>query len=230
MSFLVSLIHTGDSISNGIGSYPYQAYGWTSVGDETQPQSCAQATYYSGSDLIARMMGIAGTHLDTGGPYDLVNLCPTWIDPMGPVGYVVPPFNRARRFIFSTAIGSNDGAIDGYSTVDEYAAAVAACCNLRRAAGFDRIGITTLLPRGDAELTEPHRAAYNAMVKSSLWRMSHNIDFVIDFTAQEIMNDPASCNNALYYEQIAKVHPTVLGGSLLAPLARAAWDAAIATL
>ena len=117
---LIGLCHSGDSIAQGSSanvSYFYQAFSWTPSADLDIIDSQANIVaveptmmYYSGN-IIGRNMSVAGTRLNTNGFPDLVPLAPVLIDPIIPSPFSVPPFNIPRKYIFTTAIGSNDGAI-----------------------------------------------------------------------------------------------------------------------
>lgn len=227
MSIIVGLVHTGDSIGSIAGCYFFQAYGWTSTGDDTMPDFEAMQTYYNGS-IIARNLGISGSHLNAGNPTDLVSIAPAYIDSIIPAGYAVPPFDSVRKYIFATAIGSNDGALGGLGSTDLYAAAVASCCRDRKTAGYDRVLMATLLPRSDNVVSEPNRTAYNARLTDASWRGTHGIDGVIDLASEPTMGNRANCSNTTYY--VDGIHPTFAGYTLLAPIYKAAIDAIIAGL
>lgn len=228
MTTRIGLVHSGDSIagSNSPASYFHQAYGWTPIGDNTSAAFQAPATYYSGN-IIARNMAVAATRLNTNGGDDLVPMALVYIDPIIPMGYVGATI---RKYIFTCAIGSNDGALGGYATTALYAAAVASCCGLRRTAGYNSLGMCTLLPRKDGTMSEVNRLSYNATLTGGGWAAGHGIDFIINLDSEATMGNPASCDNATYYEQVTKVHPTAAGHLLLAPIYLAAVNAAIAAL
>jgi hypothetical protein len=235
MTHLVGLVHSGDSIAgNNANAYFFQAWGWTGRGDQTAPATQAIATYYA-TNLIARNMGIGGTRLNSNGFPDLVPMAPGWIDTIIPTSYAVPPFGRTRRYIFTTAIGHNDTCVGSYGPGNPgpYAADVATCCVARKSAGFNLAGICTILPAtGVSGQAETDRLAYNALIISSSWRVAHGIDFAIDLASETTMGNPANCTNATYYLQdgVPGVHPTTTGHGLLAPIYKAAIDAAILTL
>ncbi len=174
---------------------------------------------------------MGGAKLGPGDPTYVVDLAPVYVDPVIPIGYAVPPFDRTRRYIFTTAIGSNDGALGGLADYTTYAAAVATCCVARKTAGYNLVGICTLLPRSSG-MIEANRLGYNALVMDSSWRSGHGIDFAIDLASQAIMGDPANTTNATYYDQnpVAGIHPTAAGHALLAPIYLAGVNAAIAML
>lgn len=231
MTTIVSLVHSGDSIGADTGSYFYQGLDTPSVGDSGVVLMQASSTYYSEAasvPLIARNMAIAGTRLGGTSP-NLNALAPVYIDPIIPIGYSVPPFDSARQYIFTCAIGSNDGALGGFATPELYAGAVAACCQARKSAGYTLAGMCTLLPRGDGVMTEPNRTAYNSTLTGAGWAAENDIDYIIDLASQAIMGNPANCTNLTYY-QSDTIHPTVAGWALLAPIYLAGVNALIALL
>lgn len=167
------------------------------------------ASTYLALNVIARNMGISGTRL-TGGFPNLTQLAPLYIDP------VVTTKALGRTYVLPCAIGSNDGAIDGYSTVNDYADAVGSFIQGRKILGYDKTIICALIPRDDSTMTEPHRQAYNTRISTPAFLSSWSIDAFANLCVNPIMNDVASCSNPLYYDS-DKVHPTALGSSLMFP-------------
>jgi hypothetical protein len=215
MTGLLIWVASGDSITGCGGCWPYQVLGVTSIGDCGQKETQKPCTYYA-PGIIACDMGISGLRLNTN-PGDLDQIAPAWIDPVAAVKSY--PGGKARRYLYTCSIGSNDGALGGLATPAEYAAAVAVHCVARKTAGFDKAVMTTLLPRGTG-MTEGNRLAYNALLVDAAWRAAHGIDGVIDFAADSIMGDPANLSNATWYEQVTRVHPTDAGQARLAPIAQ----------
>jgi hypothetical protein len=215
---LIVLAITGDSITGCYSSnndWPFQLLNVVGVGDCGQPTMQGFATYQSGN-ILMRNMAISGTRL-AAGSNPVTSIALTWVDPIAAVKSF--PGGQRRVYEYICAIGSNDGAIDSYATPALYAAAVAANAQLRRTAGFDKILLTTLLPRGDGTMTEPNRLAYNATLTNAAWQIANGIDGVIDFASQPIMGNPANLTNTLYYNTDL-IHPTALGQSLLVPIAQ----------
>jgi hypothetical protein len=227
MTALVGLCHSGDSIAGIQNSYFYQAFGFASTGDAGVVLMQSSAIYYYGKDLIARNMAITGTRLGGASP-NLNALAPGSIDTIIPTSRLYPPLDRVRKYIFTTAIGSNDGALGGFATPALYAAAVAACCQARKAAGYDLVGMCTLLPRNDGVMTEPNRTTYDSTLTGVGWAAANQIDFICDLASDSIMGDPANCSNTMWY--VDGVHPTTAGYARLAPIYLASILAAVATL
>lgn len=236
---------SGDSITGPTGTWFYQYLGVTSLGDATQITTMDPYTYTNGV-LIARNVGIAGTRLNTNGFPDLVPLAPSHIDTVPAVkalsaGTVSPPTAQPiRKYIFSCSIGSNDGATGSHGTGNSalYAADVGQACKDRRTAGYDRLIISTLLPRTDGGMLETDRLAYNAKIKDPTFMALWGIDGIFDFASDAIMGDPATCSNSTYYNQngvngysgISGLHPTFAGHTLLVPYVTSTMNAIIAGL
>jgi hypothetical protein len=232
---IIGLVASGDSICAQSFGYFYQALGITRFtvtdDDAISIPITASLTFYSAAasvPIITRNMAIPGTRLNTNGFPDLVPLAPLYIDPVIPAFYTSPPFDSSRKYIFTTAIGSNDGALGGYSTAAQYAGAVAQCCVARKQAGYALAAMSTLLPRNDGVMTEPNRTAFNSTITGAGWAAANGIDYIIDLASQTIMGNPANCSNTAYYSD--GVHPTALGASLPAPIFLAAVNAMIAML
>lgn len=214
---LVSIVHTGDSISGGQLCYPTIAFNFIGLGNDSILIAQSTQTYHIGSNFIFRNMGMAGSRLDSGNQFDLVTIAPVYVDPIIPVSYDTNTFNTVRKYVFITAIGSNDVLLANYSTTVEYAGAIAACCRNRKAAGYDLAGICTALPRGDVlAIPEDRRALFNATVKDPVWQAANGIDFAIDIASQPIMGNHATLPDLTYYQD--EVHPTNFGQTLLAPI------------
>lgn len=216
-------VHGGDSISATISSWFYKTLNSPSKGDGGVPQLQAACTYYSG-DIIARNMAITGTALNTSGYPDFVSLAPIDIDPIYAVKSVSGSGGATsatgRKYLVSSAIGSNDAVLGGHATVTQYAAAHAVALRARRTAGADLLSITTILPRGDGFLLEANRLAYNALISSPAWLAANSIDFCLDLASQAIMGDPSTLGNATYWLG-DQVHPTDAGQLLLVPIVQA---------
>lgn len=178
MSTELTVMICGDSISGCSGQWPYHAFNITSVGDCGDPLIQRTCTYYSGLMLL-RNMAISGTRLASGSN-NVGVIRPTYVDPI----YARKSFSRsgatARKYLYINAIGSNDGAIDGYATPALYAAAVAADIVAAKNAGADYGWICALLPRGDGVMTEPNRLTYNPLAASPSWRLANGVDDYLD--------------------------------------------------
>ena len=236
MTTITIIVCGGDSLTATAIDYPYQAYGFTSVGDGGLPDVQAACVYRNGN-ILMKNMGITGTRLNTNGYPDLVPLAPVYIDPIvankttiSTSGTTVAPL---RKYIFSCFIGSNDGALGNFATADLYAAAVASACVARKTAGYDFAIVGTLLPRSDGIMTEPNRLLYNSTIKGVGWAAGHGIDGIFDMASDAIMGDPANLplNNGgvTTWYSADNVHPTQAGQARLAPIWLATVNAIIAT-
>ncbi len=174
----VGLVTSGDSITGCSNDYPFQALANPTKGDCGVPSVQATQTYYSRAassvPIMWRNMAIAGTRLNSNGFPDLVPLAPVYIDPI--VG--THPF-KGLELIFVTAIGSNDACIGGLADAPTYAAAVATCCVARKTAGYSRIAMSTVLPRGDGTMTQGNWASFNSTITGNGWAAANGIDYII---------------------------------------------------
>lgn len=233
----VVLVAGGDSISFAAVSYFYQYLG-VSAADvpalgksyTTAAQLSTQSFKNADGSIVARNMAVPGTRLNTNGFPDLVPLAPLLIDT------VVSPIasqraaNNFRKHIFSNYIGSNDGAGGLGQSAADYAALVVACCAARKAAGFDRVILGTLLPRADTTtMPEASRLAYNTILRTPGWAAANGIDGIFDFAIHPIMGDPANLSNTDYF-LVDKIHPAQGGYALLVPTYAATMTAVLATL
>lgn len=227
---------TGDSITGPTICWPWQYLDVASLGDAGSPLSEAPYSYLStvaaSWPILMQNFAVTGTRL--AGANGVTSLCPTYVDPI-PANKIVagsktgPDIAPQRYYVFSCSIGSNDGAKDSYATPALYAAAVAAQCQLRKTAGFDRAIMSTLLPRGDGNMPEPDRLAYNATITAPTWQVANGIDGIFDFASDPIMGNPANLTNLTYY-QADEVHPTQYGQSLLVPYVTSTMNTLIAGL
>jgi hypothetical protein len=207
---------TGDSIAASAGRWPYQYLGVTSRGDSSSITSMAPAVYRTGN-IICVNMAVSGTTLAGGGD-SVNNIAPTYVDPV--VARKSLPGLTLRKYLFLSAIGSNDSAMGGLASPTLYAAAVAAMAQARRTAGYDLISLCTLLPRGDGSMTEPHRLEYNGKLTDSAWRLSNGVDYVFDLAGEPTVGNPANLpvNNGgdtTWYDSFS-IHPQDVSSALLA--------------
>jgi hypothetical protein len=221
----IGLVTTGDSITGCSNDYPFQALGNPDEGDCGVPGTQAMQTYYSrlasSVPIMWRNMGISGSRLNTNGFPDLVPLCPGFINPIP----ASSPF-KGLKMIFTTGIGSNDACVGPYGLggYAQYAADVAACCVsvktawLALGASEVRLGMCTVLPRGDGTMTQADWAGYDATLTGAGWAAANGIDYIIDVNSQSQMGQWTAPSNPLLYNASDMVHPTPFGASLLAPI------------
>jgi hypothetical protein len=214
---LLVWVNTGDSIAASAGRWPYQYLGLTSKSDSSTIQTMEQAVYVK-TGLLFCNMAVSGTRLGsagTGASYDVANIAASHVDPVvarKSISGLTP-----RKYLFTCAIGSNDGCLDSEASVSGYLNNVVAMAQARRTAGYDLIGLCTILPRTDPSgpLTDSNRVAYNGFLTNSSWRSSNGIDYVIDLAGETTMGNIANTTNATYYNS-DNIHPTDAGSALLA--------------
>jgi hypothetical protein len=233
---LLVWVASGDSLTGCVSvgiSWVYQYLGVTSLCD------CSSVTTelvnYTSGNITAQNLAVSGTRLS-----DVISIASTYFDPV-PANKVTSSFGgpapvRARKYLFSCSIGSNDGAIGSFGSgnAPQYAAAVAAMCAARKTAGFDLAMMTTLLPRGDGVMTEPNRLAYNSTLTGVGWAASNGIDYIVDFASDSIMGNPANLpvNNGgvTTYFNSDNIHPTTVGHARLVPILTPVMNTILATL
>lgn len=188
-------VHTGDSLSAGTTTWPWRYLGATSKGDAGNILFQAAYTYIVGN-ILFRNMALSSTGLyGDKTSNDVTLIAPTYVDPI-PVVKSISGIT-ARKYLFTTAIGTNDQGIGHDATATAYAGSVATMAQSRRTAGFDLIGLCTLLP--SQSMVEANRLEYNGCLTSSSWRTSHGIDYVIDLAAETTVGNPANVSNATWY-------------------------------
>jgi hypothetical protein len=236
---LLIWVASGDSITGCVTvgtSWVFQYLGIASRGDCST--SFAQSgQIYSTANINCLNMAVSGTHLSSGTD-NCASLAPTYFDPVvankKTTGFGGSSPVPRRKYMFSCSIGSNDGAIGGLATPAAYAAAVAAVCAGRKAAGYDLAMMTTLLPRGDGTMTEPNRLAYNSQLTTVGWAASVGVDFIVDFASDSIMGNPANLpvnnGNVLTWFNSDNIHPTTAGHARLVPILTPAMNTILAGL
>lgn len=191
----------GDSLTSGIGNdgsahgYVYQAL----------PQCSPRVNLHN--------VAIGGSRLNTN-PGDVV-LRTSNVD-----GQIPAAGKAGKPYIFYCAIGHNDapptdGQAAWFSTYESYLLA-------RRAAGYDHILVGNLLPRTDAAYTDHNakRAILNPQISAMC---AANGFTLVDLAAESIMGMDGTPDNLTYFSD--KIHPTVAGNALLAPILAAAVNA-----
>lgn len=159
-------------------------------------------------------IAIGGSRLDTNGPSgdnpgDLTFRATTYTDKRLPVGL------SGLTKIFYVAIGANDVWPSG----ENFAVRVGEYCQARRAAGWDKIVVATVLPRTDIDYVdqEPRRLVYNDIIRTGAWQTTYGVDAVCDLGGHAIMGDIDSFDtNPEYWQD--EVHPNAAGHALLEPI------------
>ncbi len=172
--------------------------------------------------IYLQNLAVSGTGLDTNSA-DLI-FRTTEIDAR------IPMNKRGRQYVYFPWWNNNMPTGANYltplvpRTQAQMASAVASFLQVRKAAGWDKVGIGTLCERTDAgQSNVATRGAYNAIVSAPGWIQSNGIDFLVDFAAQPIVGavgaslDPLLCSDG--------VHWTALGQSYLETVFRAAINA-----
>lgn len=138
----------------------------------------------------------------------------------------LPTNKRGKAYILFVDIGSNsfDGGVDTAAQVANQVADIITYCAARKAAGWDKVVITTLLSRTDGGgLNNAQRNAYNPIITNSGWsgRTANGgpVDAVADFAADSIMGvDDAPTVNPTYFSD--GVHPNAAGNLRLEAIMR----------
>ncbi len=127
-----------------------------------------------------------------------------------------PKIVIGKNNILSIFAGSNDFG-NNNETPEQIMADFVLYCSTRRAAGWNKIVVATMLPRNDSHDMvypnfEPNRIAFNTLLRNGF---SPHADGLIDIGADSIMGNVDNIDNTLYF--VDGVHPTALGHSILAP-------------
>lgn len=134
---------------------------------------------------------------------------------------VIPGNKNGRTFIYTLLIGRND--LVGYSGgATQYAADVASFLAARKAAGWDKVVLCTVLPSTVANFNT-QRNLLNAIYTGAGWATAHNIDAICDFAADATMGPDSAASNATLYGD--GTHPTDTGQNNLEVIYRAVINA-----
>jgi hypothetical protein len=261
MSKTLVWLSTGDSIASTGGLdfarvWPYQYLGLTPTypsddvfgGGAVEHQSFR--TYKSGN-VIFKNMSITGSGYTNSTYMSFYELLKNgYIDSIvanKAIRIIGSPAPSERIYLLTCELGSNEGAKfmgdpdppnnptwPVTSTVPDYIAAVVQTMAARKTAGWDLIGLQTLLPRSDTSfLNETDRATYNSTITATGWAAANGIDFIIDVASDSIMGNPANlpANNGgdtTWY--LDNAHPTTAGQARLVPYGAVHLDPIIAAL
>lgn len=120
------------------------------------------------------------------------------------------------KYITSILIGRNDY---GSYTPSDYAVAVAGWTSARKAAGWDKVVLVTILP-STASGFNTWRNSVNAIFKGAGWATANGVDAICDFAADATMGpDAAASDTSLYPDG---THPsTTAQSTYLEPIYRA---------
>lgn len=234
MSKLYCVISMGDSITGSAACYPFKAFSLTSRGDSTTAAAQATATYTLPGNIVFRNMAVSGTRLSLSTD-NMTTVAQDYVDPLITTKSIIPTSGTGgaarptRKYILTLLAGSNDGCLASAS-VATFVANVVAFCAARKAAGFDKVILGTVLPRSDVAgpLNEANRLTYNATITAPGWAEANGIDGIFDFGSHAIMGVKANNTDTTYYSDL--IHPTSAGHELLAPIWQAKLDEVIATL
>lgn len=154
----------------------------------------------------------------------------TYHDPQAVSGYT------SRICVFSEATN----ALNGSKTPAQELADWHIYCDARRAAGFEKIVVWTMLPSSDTTRNnnaiaggfaswEDKRTQFNTLLRANYAAFA---DLLVDVGADAIMGDAARCNDGVYYNDTT--HPSALGSSIIAGLIAdaitATWPLAVSAL
>jgi hypothetical protein len=132
----------------------------------------------------------------------------------------LPADKHGVPWILFVDIGSNAPATAAQQAID-----IATYCAARKAAGWDKIILTTLLSRTDSGAGfDAYRNAYNVIIKNASWvgltANGGSVDSICDFAADAIVGvDAAPTVNPTYFAD--GVHPNAAGNVRLEVIARA---------
>lgn len=140
----------------------------------------------------------------------------------------IPANKWGKEYIFFVGEGVNDiahyGSLDTTAGPAQFAADIASYCAGVRAAGADKIAISTITSRTDSGAFPDHdayRNPYNTIIRNPSWQAANGIDVVVDFAADSIMGvDQAPSVNPTYFQD--EVHPNAAGHARLELIFRAA--------
>lgn len=140
------------------------------------------------------------------------------------VDAMIPPNKGGRKFVLSLLV-AND-FVNGYSDAAAYAVAVSDYIAARRAAGWDKIALGTVLPRNNAPFNVL-RNAYNAIITGTGWAAANGVDGIMDFAADATIGpDAAALDVGLYPDGI---HPSQsVHTTYMEPIARAVLNSLLA--
>jgi len=95
---------------------------------------------------------------------------------------------------------------------------VADFCAARKKAGWDKIVVLTVMPRGNVGADfEPARLEFNDLLKKDYAK--YGIDAVVDLDADPVLGAPGANNDKTYFRWDDQTHLTALGQSHVADLA-----------
>ncbi|MEJ0046549.1 MAG: LamG-like jellyroll fold domain-containing protein [Rhodospirillales bacterium] len=147
----------------------------------------------------------------------------TWIDPL------IPTDKRGAQYLYSNWIGHND--IDDYLGITDvsvaaatYAATLAAEVAARKAAGYDKAVVFTVLSRSDSAypLHNQYRNAFNAYIRAAGWAAANGIDAICDVAADPNIG-PDGASDSLTYYQADHVHLNPAGHAIV----KSIWQATL---
>lgn len=170
-------------------------------------------------------LAVPGTGFDTNSPGDLA--LPARVSQMDAR---IPSNKRGQQYVYfpwwsnNAPTGGNYLDLQTPRTQAQFAAAVAVFLQERKAAGWDKVCIGTLVERTDAgQDNTATRHAYNDIISAPGWIEANGIDCLVDFAAHPIVGaDGASLDTDLVSDG---VHFTTLGHSYLEEVFRAAIEA-----
>ena len=137
------------------------------------------------------------------------------------VDSMIPSNKYGKQFVLSLLIGANDFPYYASGSA-AYAARVAAYLAARKAAGWDKTVLCTVLPKvGAAFLTA--RNTFNSIVTGAGWASTNNIDAICDFAANATVGADGAASNTTYYPD--NIHPSDAAVAILEPIYRATINA-----
>ncbi len=111
------------------------------------------------------------------------------------------------------------------------AAGVATYCLARKAAGWDKIILCTLVSRTDgiiANFDTTYAQPYNTIIRGGAWQVASGVDVICDFASNANLGATGAADNATYF--VDKIHPTLAGYNIMTPLWTAALNTVVASL
>lgn len=134
---------------------------------------------------------------------------------------LIPANKNGRLYILTIMIGRND--INGYAGgTSQYISDLKAYAAARKAAGYDRIVLCTILPSTATGLNAA-RAPFNSTIRAAGWAAANGFDAIVDFDTVSGMGADTDASNTTNYPD--GTHPSNAGYVLLEPAYRAVINA-----
>lgn len=186
--------------------------------------------FFPAADQIVANYALAGTTLSLMAARAptldaLINLNP---GAPGVRGQVYANERPDRKYILCFMAGTNVNDPDPAVL----AASISSYCLARKAAGWDRVILGTLISRNDGNIANfdtAYAQPYNAIVKGVGWAAANGVDAICDFAGDARLGATGASLNPLYFELDA-VHPNATGEQIMADIFAPVLASVIASL